>query len=50
VSINDLITGVNIVLGNLPVSSCPAFENTEGMVDIAQLVRAVSNALDGCPS
>jgi CSLREA domain-containing protein len=50
VSISDLITGVDIALGNLPVSSCPAFENAEGQVDIAQLIRAVNNALNGCAS
>jgi CSLREA domain-containing protein len=48
VSINELITGVNITLGNLPVSACPAFENAEGTVDIAQIIKGVSNALNGC--
>jgi hypothetical protein len=48
VKISDLITGVNIALGSLPVSACPAFENAEGTVDIAQLVQGVSNALNGC--
>jgi hypothetical protein len=41
---------VNIALGSLPVSACPAFENADGQVDIAQLIRAVSNALNGCPT
>jgi hypothetical protein len=50
VSISDLITGVNIALGNLPVSACPAFENADGQVDIAQLIRGVDKALNGCPS
>jgi hypothetical protein len=48
VNISDLITGVNIALGNLPVSACPAFENAQGMVDIAQLIKGVNNALNGC--
>jgi hypothetical protein len=48
VSISDLITGVNIALGNQPTSDCPAFENAQGKVDIAQLVKGVSNALNGC--
>lgn len=49
VLINNLVTGVNIVFGSLPVSACPEFENAEGQVDIAQLVTGVNNALDGCP-
>ncbi len=48
VNISDLITGVNIVLGTLPVSACLAFENGHGVVDIAQLIKAVDNALNGC--
>lgn len=48
VRISDLITGVDIALGTLPASACPAFENAESKVDIAQLVKAVSNALNGC--
>src|SRR6185369_9805464 len=48
VRINDLVLGVNISLGLQPVSACPAFQNDEGNVDIAQLVRAVNNALRGC--
>lgn len=48
VTISELISGVGIALGTLPVSACPAFENGAGMVDIAQLVKGVANALDGC--
>ena len=48
VAINELILGVNIVLDLQPVDACPAFANAEGMVDIAQLIRGVNNALDGC--
>jgi len=36
VTINDLILGVNIALGNLPADDCPAFQNAQGNVDIAQ--------------
>src|SRR5215470_3321057 len=50
VTISDLILGVNIVLGNLSKDDCPAFQNAQGNVDIAQLVKAVNNALDGCPT
>ena len=48
VTVNELIIGVNITLGSLPVSACPAFENPEGTVDIAQMIKGVSNALNGC--
>jgi len=48
VTIADLILGVNIALGNQPSTACPAFENAQGMVDIAQLIKGVNNALNGC--
>jgi hypothetical protein len=48
VTISDLILGVNIVLELQPVSACPAFENAEGVVDIAQIMKGVNNALEGC--
>ena len=48
VTIADLILGVNIVLGVQPPSACSAFQNASGQVDIAQLIKAIGNALDGC--
>ena len=48
VAINELVIGVNIDLGLQPVSACPAFANSQNMVDIAQLVKGVNNALNGC--
>ena len=49
VAINELITGVNIALGNTPVSSCPSFDrNGDGMVAINELIAAVNAALNGC--
>ena len=50
VTISDLIRGVNITLGLLPVSNCPAFANMQGMVTIAELIRGVNNTLNGCPA
>jgi hypothetical protein len=52
VTINELITGVNIALGSQPVSACPAFDvsPTDGEVAINELIAAVNNALGGCPS
>jgi CSLREA domain-containing protein len=48
VSINELIIGVDIALGTMPASACPAFENAEGMVAIAELIKGVNNSLTGC--
>jgi len=49
VRINDLILGVDIALGSQPLSVCPAFANSQGRVDVGQLVKAVENSLTGCP-
>jgi hypothetical protein len=50
VEVNELITGVNIALGNLPVSACPVFDaNGDDLVGINELIAAVNNALSGCP-
>jgi len=48
VTIDELILGVGIALGSTPVSACSVLADAQGMVDIAQLVKAVSNALNGC--
>ncbi len=51
VAINELITGVNIALGNSDVSACPEFDvNDDGEVTINELIAAVNNALNGCPA
>jgi hypothetical protein len=61
VDVAELITGVNIALGLVPFTACPAFDCTSDchpgpiaitptpQVDVACLIRAVNNALDGCP-
>ncbi len=49
VAINELITCVNIALGNADVSTCPACDaNDDGEVAINELIMAVNNALEGC--
>ena len=48
VTIADIMTGVNIVLGILPVNACPAFV-VDGVVTILQLIQGVDNLLNGCP-
>lgn len=51
VSINELIIGVNIALGNAPIADCPAFDaNGSGDVGINELIQAVLSALNGCPA
>jgi hypothetical protein len=48
VTINELISGVNIALG--AVGQCASFDtNSDGTVAINELVAAVANALNGCP-
>jgi hypothetical protein len=46
VTINEVIILVDIVLGEQPISACP--HGAMGSVNIANLVKAVSNALYGC--
>jgi len=51
VTVNELIIGVNISLGNQPVSACPAFDpNGSGTVTVTELIQAVNNSLNGCPA
>jgi glucose/arabinose dehydrogenase len=51
VSVDDLVTGVNIALGIRGVDACPEFDaNGDGDVTIDELVQAVNNALTGCPT
>jgi hypothetical protein len=47
--IDELTLGVSIALGQESVGRCPAHDqNGDGAVGIAELVRAVRNALEGC--
>ena len=46
VAIDELVRGVNIALGNTPVSECAPFDRVaDGQVTVDELVRGVSNAL-----
>ena len=49
VTISNLIVLVNIALGMADTSSCVSGVPNGATVDIAFLVRAVGNALNGCP-
>jgi poly(3-hydroxybutyrate) depolymerase/6-phosphogluconolactonase (cycloisomerase 2 family) len=49
VTIDDVLEGVNVALGNLPFSSCEMFDdNGDGTVTVEELLRGVNNALNGC--
>ncbi len=49
VTIDELIKGVNIALGNTPLGECAVFDrNTGGQVTIDELIGGVNNAIAGC--
>jgi hypothetical protein len=49
VTIDELVRGVNIALGNLPVDECPASDrNGDRRVTVEELIAAVNNTLLGC--
>lgn len=49
VIVNELVMLVNVALGSASPSVCPAGISDGAVVDITMLVRAVNNALGGCP-
>jgi hypothetical protein len=51
VTVNEIITMVNIALGNSPVSACPAGDaDNSGDITINEIIAAVNNALNSCPA
>jgi hypothetical protein len=49
VAVNELISAVNIALGNAPVSGCTAVDTSgDGDVAVNELIQAVNSALTGC--
>jgi len=49
VEISELVTGVNLALGNAMLDTCPAFDaDGDGMVSVSELIQAVNAALNGC--
>jgi hypothetical protein len=51
VTINGLVVGVNIALGNAAIVDCLSFDaDGDGLVTINELIVGVNNALQGCPS
>src|SRR5437879_732760 len=50
VTVDELLHGVDIALGKLPLSGCAAFDtNGDGRVMIDELLSGVGGALGGCP-
>jgi hypothetical protein len=51
VAINELLFGVNIIIGSQPLSECTALDvDADGTAQINELIGAVNNALNGCPA
>ena len=49
VTVGELTTGVNILLGSMPMSMCPACEPASGgAMTVDVMIRAVGAALGGC--
>lgn len=51
VTVDELIRGVSILLGESAVGACAAVDSDgDGSVTVEELVGAVANALTGCPA
>jgi len=51
VTVDEILTMVNIALGNTPVSACTAGDaNHDGQITVDEIIAAVSNAINGCPA
>jgi hypothetical protein len=49
VTVDEVVTGVNIALGTIGVDACPAFDPTgDGQVTVDEILQAVDAALGGC--
>jgi hypothetical protein len=49
VTVDEILTMVNIALGNADVSTCNAGDaNNDGQITIDEILTAVNNALNGC--
>jgi hypothetical protein len=50
VRVNEIVLGVNIALGNLPIGACDLFDANDNLqVTADELVSGVGALLDGCP-
>jgi hypothetical protein len=51
VTVDEVITGVNIALGTTSVEQCGVFDfSGDDMVTVDEIITAVNNALNGCPT
>ncbi|MFI5366028.1 MAG: protease pro-enzyme activation domain-containing protein [Candidatus Binatia bacterium] len=49
VTVNEILTGVNIALGTAPLSVCmPLDTNGDGVVTVDEILTAIAHALSGC--
>jgi hypothetical protein len=49
VSVDEIILGVRIALGEMPMSDClPMDSDHDGVVTVSDLVAAINSALSGC--
>ncbi len=49
VTVDELLVGIGIALGNGTVAQCPSLDiNRDGQITVDELVAAVNNALNGC--
>jgi hypothetical protein len=50
VTVDEVVTGINIALGNVAMEGCVRFDaNGDGLVTVDEIVRAVNAGLGGCP-
>ncbi|MFI5397806.1 MAG: hypothetical protein ACHQ9S_19900 [Candidatus Binatia bacterium] len=51
VTVDEILTMVNIALGNTPIASCEAGDaNGDGRITVDEILTGVNNALKGCPA
>jgi hypothetical protein len=51
VTVDEILTLVNIALGNTPVTTCEAGDaNHDGKITVDEILTALNNALNGCES
>lgn len=49
VTVDELMRGVRIALGTLPIDTCPSFDaNGDGEVSVGEIVAGVNTGLGGC--
>ena len=51
VTVNELVTMVDILLGRAQFSACPVGDaDSDGIITVSDIIVAVNNALSGCPT